>query len=273
MQIGVPTAGRMWTEKSANQQRRVPLSNLRAGLEPGSARRTGIVERIAPRSAPRSYGSICDRGPSSTRDEQRWASVSEREIWTNPLVLPTLLCGAAAGDCAHRYIGKACCLLLVRADYIRPRPLARPRGHWESLKLLRWLAPSSASGLCFFSPNLLLPPYSVGLSFSFFAGAIQSSSVSFLCSNFKTYLPRPREPQTLNSIELMFYPNWQIIWFDNLFAVSTSSASVMVWRRADVPFSNEIYGTVLARSLLSNATATLSRPSHRPFPSHGSSSD
>ena len=43
----------------------------------------------------------------------------------------------AAGNCAHRYIGKVCCLLLVQADYIRPRPRARPRGHGELLKLLR----------------------------------------------------------------------------------------------------------------------------------------
>ena len=55
----------------------------------------------------------------------------------NPLVLPARLCGAAAGNRSHRYIGKVCCLLLVRADYIRPRPRARPRGHGELLKLLR----------------------------------------------------------------------------------------------------------------------------------------
>ena len=47
------------------------------------------------------------------------------------------LCGAAAGNSSHRYIGKVCSLLLVRADYIRPRPRARPRGHGEWLKLLR----------------------------------------------------------------------------------------------------------------------------------------
>ena len=33
MQIGVPTAGMMLTGESANQQRRVPISNRRAGLE------------------------------------------------------------------------------------------------------------------------------------------------------------------------------------------------------------------------------------------------
>ena len=44
---------------------------------------------------------------------------------TNPLGLPALLNGAAAGIYAFRYIGKVCCLLLVQADYIRQRPLAR----------------------------------------------------------------------------------------------------------------------------------------------------
>ena len=32
-------------------------------------------------------------------------SVSKRKIWTNPLVLPARLSGAAAGNCAHHYIG------------------------------------------------------------------------------------------------------------------------------------------------------------------------
>ena len=45
------------------------------------------------------------------------------KIWKYPLVLPA---GGAAerrrwGDCAHLYNGKVCCLLLVQADYIRPR--------------------------------------------------------------------------------------------------------------------------------------------------------
>ena len=40
---------------------------------------------------------------------------------------------------ADRYIGKVRCSSLVRADYIRPRPRARPRGHRDRLlKLLRW---------------------------------------------------------------------------------------------------------------------------------------
>ena len=44
------------------------------------------------------------------------------------LVPPARLCGAAAGNFALRYIGKVCYLLLVRADYIRPRPRALPNG-------------------------------------------------------------------------------------------------------------------------------------------------
>ena len=35
----------------------------------------------------------------------------------------------------RRYIGKVCCLLLMLAENIGPRPRARPRGHGESLKL------------------------------------------------------------------------------------------------------------------------------------------
>ena len=38
------------------------------------------------------------------------------------LVLPARLCSAAAGNCSHRYIGKVCCLLLVRADCIGRAP-------------------------------------------------------------------------------------------------------------------------------------------------------
>ena len=44
---------------------------------------------------------------------------------------PARLSSAAAGNCAHRYIGKVSCLLLVSADYIGPRPRARPRGRGE----------------------------------------------------------------------------------------------------------------------------------------------
>ena len=116
--------------KSAYQQ---------AASRAGSALRMGcIVERIAQQSGPRSYWSVSDLCPSSTRIEQRWASVSKRKIWINPLVLPARLCCASAGNSSHSYVGKVCCLLLVtvRADYIRQRPLALPRGHWELLKLL-----------------------------------------------------------------------------------------------------------------------------------------
>ena len=60
-------------------------------------------------------------------------------------VLPARLSGAAAGNCAHRFIGKVHCLLLVKADYIGPRPWARLRGHGELLKLLRPLISESES--------------------------------------------------------------------------------------------------------------------------------
>ena len=59
----------------------------------------------------------------------RWASVSERKIWTIPLVLPARLCGAAAGNCSHSYIGKVCSLFLVRAEYIGRAPGRGPA--WE----------------------------------------------------------------------------------------------------------------------------------------------
>ena len=65
------------------------------------------------------------------------AAAAAVNLIVNPLVLPARLSGAAAGNFAHRYIGKVCCLLLVRPDYIRPRPRARPRRHGELLKLLR----------------------------------------------------------------------------------------------------------------------------------------
>ena len=75
----------------------------------------------------------CQTASHGARDEQRWAaSVSERKIWTFPLVLPARLCGAAAGNRAHRYIGKifffgkVCCLSLVRADYIWRAPWRGP---------------------------------------------------------------------------------------------------------------------------------------------------
>ena len=43
----------------------------------GSAWRTGCIMERMPQSAPRSYGCVSDWGPSSTRDEQRWASMSK----------------------------------------------------------------------------------------------------------------------------------------------------------------------------------------------------
>ena len=56
------------------------------------------------------------------------------------LCLPAGLSGAAAGKCAHCYVKRVCCLSLVIADYIGPRPRALPRRHGELLKLLRYLA-------------------------------------------------------------------------------------------------------------------------------------
>ena len=44
------------------------------------------------------------------------------------LVLPARLCGAAAGNRSHRYIGKVCCLLLVRAEYMGRAPGRGPEG-------------------------------------------------------------------------------------------------------------------------------------------------
>ena len=40
------------------------------------------------------------------------------------------------GNCAHHYVEKVCCLLLVLADYIGMRPRALPTGWNSVLKLL-----------------------------------------------------------------------------------------------------------------------------------------
>ena len=72
-------------------------------------------------------------------------SLSSDLKFAYPLVLPARLSDAAAGNCAHRFIGKVHCLLLVKADYIEPRPWARLRGHGELLKLLRPLISESAA--------------------------------------------------------------------------------------------------------------------------------
>ena len=50
-----------------------------------------------------------------SRDERGWARLNKSPCSTR---------GAAARNHAHCYIGKVCWLLLVRADYIRPRPRA-----------------------------------------------------------------------------------------------------------------------------------------------------
>ena len=56
---------------------------------------------------------------------------------TRPLASRRAACAARAGfaavmDCAHRYFGKVCCLLLVRADYIG-RAAQRARGIAQAL--------------------------------------------------------------------------------------------------------------------------------------------
>ena len=140
MQICVLTARRMLTGKSANQQRRVPISYWRAGLEVLCERGVSWIESRHDSEACQEVTTVGDRGPARLSFfYQRWASVSERKLWANPLVLPARLSGAAAGNCAQRNIGKACCLLLVQADYIGPLPRARPRGHGDLLKLLWYM--------------------------------------------------------------------------------------------------------------------------------------
>ena len=58
-------------------------------------------------------------------------TVTARDFGGRPggaLVLPARLCAAAAGNYAHCYIGKICCLLLVRAEYIGRAPGRGPEG-------------------------------------------------------------------------------------------------------------------------------------------------
>ena len=61
-------------------------------------------------------------GTELSRDERAWASVKFEQV------LPAPLCGAAAGNHAHCCIGKVCCLLLVRANYIGRAPGRGPEG-------------------------------------------------------------------------------------------------------------------------------------------------
>ena len=63
----------------------------------------------------------------------------ERKIWTVTTPFqPARRSGAATGYCAHCYVGKACCLLLVRTVYARGSgPDSEGTGTGESLKLLR----------------------------------------------------------------------------------------------------------------------------------------
>ena len=66
--------------------------------------------------------------PRASRDREflyQWIAMRNR---VSPLVLPARLCGAAAGNRSHRYIGKVCCLLLVRAEYIGRAPGRGPEG-------------------------------------------------------------------------------------------------------------------------------------------------
>ena len=114
----------------------LPISNRQPGL-----RTRCIVERITPRNAP-----------------------SKRKIWTNPLVLPARLSGAAAptvGNRTHRYIGKVCCLLLVRADLYRvalpgaaPARPRRARGIAQAVTLTgKMLLVSEAQALLSLIPS------------------------------------------------------------------------------------------------------------------------
>ena len=52
-------------------------------------------------------------------------------------VLPARRCGAAAGNHAHCYIGKVCCLLLVRADYQAAPPGAAQKARGIAQALTR----------------------------------------------------------------------------------------------------------------------------------------
>ena len=73
----------------------------RRGTEPDNRRKSG------PGSGP---------GPSRIEPEVGLECLVERH--KNLRILSARLSVAAARDCAHRYIGKVCCLLLVQADYI-----------------------------------------------------------------------------------------------------------------------------------------------------------
>ena len=66
------------------------------------------------------------RGPNGAHRLARVRIPSPTEA--DPLVLPARLYGAAAGNRSHRYIGKVCCLLLVRAEYIGRAPGRGPEG-------------------------------------------------------------------------------------------------------------------------------------------------
>ena len=71
-----------------------------------------------------------------SRDERAWASVKFEQI---PLFYPRGWAAPLRRISPIATLERFCCLLLIRADYIRQRPRARPRMHWELLKLLRFI--------------------------------------------------------------------------------------------------------------------------------------
>ena len=70
----------------------------------------------------------------------RWAPSSSAPSWCAAYRLSAFhsLVRGHIGD-AYTPVCMYVCLLLVRPDYIRPRPRARPRRHGELLKLLRYV--------------------------------------------------------------------------------------------------------------------------------------
>ena len=71
-----------------------------------------------------------DWGSCSSRDEHR--ALCKLELELNLIKSICFTCTAeqlssAVGNCTHSYIGKVCCLQLVRADCIGLHPLALPR--------------------------------------------------------------------------------------------------------------------------------------------------
>ena len=105
----------------------------------------GAAGVVSDQIAVRIRGQVAIRWPVADPSESAGAPPT-RTLPPVVQVAPARLSGAEAGNCAHCYIGKQkvrCYgFLLVRANYIGPRPGARPTGHGESLKLLRPDPPS-----------------------------------------------------------------------------------------------------------------------------------